>query len=297
MGALNGKVTLVTGASSGIGRATARAFAEAGSVVYATARRPEGLAALEAEGLRGLRLDVTDEGSMVEAVRRVEDEHGAVDVLVNNAGYGLNGPAEELEMDEVRREFETNVFGLLRMGQLVLPGMRGRGFGRIVNVGSVGGTFVAPGAGAYHASKYAVEALSDAMRMEVGAFGVDVVLVQPTGVNTPFAAKINATMRDTGPESPYAAFKENMARTTERMFSGGGYGIVEAGDVAKVIVRAAGARRPRTRYKVGMSAHVYSWMRRLLTDRAWDALMARQFPVSPAAKETTPPAGTGTFAR
>lgn len=298
MGSLSGKVALVTGASSGIGRATAGALAAEGAVVYATARRPEGLAGLEAEGLRVLGLDVTDETSMVEAVGVVEAEHGAVDVLVNNAGYGLNGPAEELEMDDVRREFETNVFGLLRMGQLVLPGMRGRGFGRIVNVGSIGGTFVAPGAGAYHASKYAVEALSDALRMEVGAFGVDVILVQPTGVRTPFAAKINATMRDTGPESPYAAFKENMARTTERIFSGGGYGIIEAGDVAQVIVRAAEARRPRARYKVGTSAHVYSWMRRLLTDRAWDALMARQFPVIPTPKEKAPPsAGAGTFAR
>ena len=293
METLVGKVALVTGASSGIGRATALALSAKGAVVYATARRPGSLAGLEAEGLRGLWLDVTEEGSMVEAVRRVEAEHGAVDVLVNNAGYGLNGPAEELSIDEVRREFETNVFGLLRMGQLVLPGMRGRGYGKIVNVGSVGGTFVAPGAGAYHASKYAVEAFSDALRMEVGTFGVDVVLVQPTGVHTPFAAKINATMRDTGPGSPYAAFKENMARTTERMFSGGAYGIVEAEDVAAVIVRAAGARRPRARYKVGTSAYVYSWMRRLLTDRAWDALMARQFPMTRPAGEAVPPsAGT-----
>lgn len=293
METLDGKVALVTGASSGIGRATALALSAKGAVVYATARRPGSLAGLEAEGLRGLWLDVTEEGSMVEAVRRVEAEHGAVDVLVNNAGYGLNGPAEELGMDDVRREFETNVFGLLRMGQLVLPGMRGRGHGRIVNVGSVGGTFVAPGAGAYHASKYAVEAFSDALRMEVGTFGVDVVLVQPTGVHTPFAAKINATVPETGPESPYAAFKENMARATERMFSGGGYGIVEAEDVAAVIVRAAGARRPRARYKVGTSAYVYSWMRRLLTDRAWDALMARQFPMTRPAGEAVPPsAGT-----
>ena len=278
METLVGKVALVTGASSGIGRATALALSAKGAVVYATARRPGSLAGLEAEGLRGLWLDVTEEGSMVEAVRRVEAEHGA---------------AEELGMDDVRREFETNVFGLLRMGQLVLPGMRGRGHGRIVNVGSVGGTFVAPGAGAYHASKYAVEAFSDALRMEVGTFGVDVVLVQPTGVHTPFAAKINATVPETGPESPYAAFKENMARTTERMFSGGGYGIVEAEDVAAVIVRAAGARRPRARYKVGTSAYVYSWMRRLLTDRAWDALMARQFPMTRPTGEAVPPsAGT-----
>lgn len=290
MGSLDGKIALVTGASSGIGRATADALTAEGALVYATARRPESLAELENAGLLTLPLDVTEEDSMVEAVRAVKSEHGAVDVLVNNAGYGVNGPAEELELDEVRHEFETNVFGLLRMGQLVLPGMRRKGRGRIINVGSVGGTFVAPGAGAYHASKYAVEALTDALRMEVGAFGVDVVLIQPTGVHTPFAHKINATMRDTGPESVYADFKENMARTTERMFSGGGYGIIEAEDVAKVIVRAASARRPRTRYKAGASAHIYSWLHRLLPDRAWDAMMARQFPVNPASRELKAPA-------
>ena len=195
--ASHSNVALVTGASSGIGRATALALHQAGFVTYATARRTESFAGLEALGLRTLPLDVTDEASMGAAIRQAEREAGPVSVLVNNAGYGLNGPAEELDLHEVRREFETNVFGLLRMSQLVLPRMRQQGWGRIINVGSVGGTFTAPGAGAYHASKYAVEALSDAMRYEVQGFGVDVVLIQPTGVYTPFFAKINDTMRDT----------------------------------------------------------------------------------------------------
>ncbi len=285
---LDGRTALVTGASSGIGRATARALAGQGMIVHATARCPEARGELEAEGFHALRLDVTDEASMTEAVRSIEERHGAVDVLVNNAGYGLNGPTEELDLDDLRREFETNVFGLLRMAQLTLPGMRNRGFGRIINVGSIGGTFTAPGAGAYHASKYAVEAISDAMRMEVKTFGVDVVLIQPTGVHTQFAAKINATMRDTGPGSPYSAFKDQMALTTERMFSGNGYGIVQAEDVARAIVGAASADRPRTRYKVGLSAHLYSGIRRLLPDRAWDALMARQFPMDGARAQPAP---------
>ncbi len=196
------RVALITGASSGIGKAAAMAFVRAGFVTYATARRPETLAALEAAGCHALPLDVTDEASMVAAVRAVEDAHGAVDILVNNAGYGLNGPLEELPMDDVRRQFETNVFGLLRMSQLVLPGMRQHGGGRIINVGSMGGEFTTPGAGAYHASKYAVESLSDALRVEVRPFGVQVALVQPTGVHTAFGGKVVETLPQTGSDSP-----------------------------------------------------------------------------------------------
>jgi NAD(P)-dependent dehydrogenase (short-subunit alcohol dehydrogenase family) len=277
MVALNGKVALVTGASSGIGRAAARALEAEGAVVYATARRPERLADLEAEGLRTLALDVTDEGSMA-AVRAVEAEHGAVDVLVNNAGYMQSGALEEVGLNAVRDEFEVNVFGLLRMSQLVLPAMRERGAGRIVNVGSVGGLFTAPGAGAYHMSKYAVEALSDALRYEVKSFGVAVVLVQPTGVRTPFVETPTALIPEN--EGPYAAFNENYNAGVKAMFTEGARGIVSAEDVAGVIVEAAGAARPRARYKVGLGAHVFPRVRRLLGDRAWDAAMARQFPMT-----------------
>jgi NAD(P)-dependent dehydrogenase (short-subunit alcohol dehydrogenase family) len=276
---LNGKVALVTGASSGIGRAAARALKAEGAVVYATARRPERLADLGAEGLRTLALDVTDEGSMAAAVRAVEAEHGAVDVLVNNAGYMQSGALEEVGLNAVRDEFEVNVFGLLRMSQLVLPAMRERGSGRIVNVGSVGGLFTAPGAGAYHMSKYAVEALSDALRYEVKSFGVAVVLVQPTGVRTPFVETPNALIPEN--EGPYAAFNENYNTVVKATFAEGARGIVSAEDVAGVIVEAAGAARPRARYKVGLGAHVFPRVRRLLGDRAWDAAMARQFPMTP----------------
>ena len=150
------KTVLITGASSGIGYATAQTLVRAGYTVYASARKPESLKALERLGCRSLPLDVTLERSRLEAVRQIEAECGAVDGLVNNAGYGLNGPVEELDLDALKLEFETNVFGLVRLSQLVLPGMRSKGWGRIVNVGSVGGSFTAPSAGAYHASKYAV---------------------------------------------------------------------------------------------------------------------------------------------
>lgn len=271
------QVALVTGASSGIGKATVLALVAAGFTTYATARRPAALADLSAQGCRPLALDVTSEESMVAAVQAVEAEHGAVDLLINNAGYGLNGPVEELALNEVRHEFETNVFGLIRLSQLVLPEMRRQGRGRIVNVGSIGGTFTAPGAGAYHASKYAVEAFSDALRMEVRHFGIDVVLIQPTGVYTAFDSKFKATMRDTGDDSPYATFKRNMDTQMEQMFSGRGFGIISAEEVARVILGAVQASKPHARYKAGFSAHIYTGLRRLLPDRAWDAMMMQMF--------------------
>ncbi|THF67885.1 SDR family NAD(P)-dependent oxidoreductase [Deinococcus sp. Arct2-2] len=274
------RIALVTGASSGIGQATALALHAAGFLVYASARRLSSLSELARQGLATVQLDVTEEGSMVRALDQIKAETGTVSVLVNNAGYGLNGPLEELALPDVREEFETNVFGLLRLSQLVLPDMRAQGWGRIIHVGSVGGSFTAPGAGAYHASKYAVEALSDAMRYEVQSFGVDVVLIKPTGVHSAFVGKINASLPQTGAKSPYATFKANMERATTQMFAGRAPGIIQPEQVARSIVQAATTRRPRTRYLVGTSAHVYLGLRRLVSDRMWDRLMTLQFPMT-----------------
>ncbi len=272
-------VALVTGASSGIGKATAIALKSAGFITYATARNPQSLSDLAEKGCHILQLDITDEASMLAAVRSIELRHGTVSVLVNNAGYNQIGPLEELTMETVRRQFETNVFGLLRMCQLVLPGMRSQGYGRIINVSSMGGNFTTPGNGAYHASKYAVESLTDALRYEVQPFGVDVVSVQPTGVRTPFVEKLYALMPQTGNDSPYATFKQNIEVQIQQMFGGNAWGILKPEDVAKVIVQAVLVRRPQTRYRVGLSGKIFIWVRRLLPDRAWDALMSRMFPM------------------
>src|SRR5213083_1227713 len=180
------KAVLITGCSSGIGRATAQRLAGSGWTVYATARRPESIADLEAAGCRTLALDVTDEASMSAAVRAVEEAEGAVGVLVNNAGYSQSGAVESVPIDRVRRQFETNVFGLVRMCQLVLPGMRRQGWGKIVNISSMGGRLVFPGGGFYHATKFAVEAISDALRFEVKGFGVGVTIVEPGLIKTEF---------------------------------------------------------------------------------------------------------------
>jgi NADP-dependent 3-hydroxy acid dehydrogenase YdfG len=281
------KVVLITGCSSGIGKATALSFVKAGYITYATARKPEELEALRAKGCHTLQLDVTDESSMKAAVQTIEAKHVAIDILVNNAGYGLNGPVEELDMNRVKHQFETNVFGLVRLSQLVLPGMRRKGSGNIINIGSVGGTFTAPGAGAYHASKWAVESFNDALRFEVKTFGVDVVLIQPTGVYTEFDKKIAVSGSPLASTSPYKFFMDNHVKVTTRMFSGkGSAGIIKAEDVANTILKAAQARSPRTRYKVGLSAHIYSGLRRLVSDRLWDRIMAAQFPVQPEHQTT-----------
>src|SRR4051794_25053495 len=181
------RAVLITGCSTGIGRATASRLLRAGLRVYATARRVDAIADLRVLGATTLPLDVTDEESMRAAVEQVEREAGAVGVLVNNAGYSQAGAIETVPMAEVRRQFETNVFGLVRMSQLVLPGMRERRFGRIVNLSSMGGRLTFPGAGIYHATKHAVEAISDALRFEVAGFGVKVVVVEPGLIRTEFA--------------------------------------------------------------------------------------------------------------
>lgn len=270
------KVALVTGCSSGIGRATALALHQAGFAVYASARRPETLADLHTQGLHTLALDVTDEASMRSAVASVEQAHGAVDILINNAGYGEMGPIEEVSIERWRRQFETNVFGLVRMAQLVLPGMRRRGWGRIVNVGSMGGEFTTPLGGAYHATKYAVEAISDALRFEAQPFGVDVALVQPGPVQTALATSTVASLRADS-DSPYLAQMEGFRRVSEASMAAGSAGVLGAEEVAAVILAAVQVERPETRYKVGAVAEQMTSTRRRLSDREWDALFRQQF--------------------
>lgn len=289
---MKNKLALVTGSASGIGLAAAEALRAAGLTVYASARRAESLKDLEQRGFLTVQLDVTDDASMRAAVEHIAAQHGAVDVLVNNAGYGQNGPLEVLAVNDVRRQFETNVFGLVRLSQLVLPGMRRKGWGRVINVGSIGGTFSTPGAGAYHASKFAVEALSDALRAEVKGFGIDVALIQPTGVYTSFDRKFALTYPEVPPGSPYSFFIENHARAATAIFEGRNMaGVVTAEAVAKRIVHAATAPHPRTRYKIGLSAHVFFRLRRSLSDRAWDRMMLMQFPMQPRGRSPKARAG------
>jgi len=276
------KAVLITGCSSGIGYATAERLVRSGWTVYATARSTDAIVELGRAGCHLLELDVTDEASIRAAVADVEQAEGAVGVLVNNAGYSLSGAVESVPLDEVRLQFETNVFGLIRLSQLVLPGMRRQGFGRIVNVSSMGGRLTFPGGGYYHASKHAVEALSDALRFEVQGFGVDVVVIEPGLIRTGFADAAVGTIADRSedPEGPYDAFNQTVAAVTAGAYQNaiartlGG----RPDAVARAIERAISARRPHTRYRVTGSARLFLTLRRLLPDRLWDAMVARTYP-------------------
>jgi NAD(P)-dependent dehydrogenase (short-subunit alcohol dehydrogenase family) len=273
------KAVLITGCSSGIGWATAKRLSEVGWRVYATARNVEKITPLEENGCKLLPLDVTDEDSMRRAVEEVERQEGAVGVLVNNAGYSQSGAVEAVPIEKVRAQFETNVYGLARMCQLVLPGMRRQGYGRIVNVSSMGGKLTFPGAGYYHASKHAVEAISDALRFEVEGFGIKVSVIEPGLIRTGFANAAVGSMD--GPESdPYAGFDEADAKATTENYEQGPFSRLagEPEAVAEAIERALSARNPRSRYAVTPSAHLFLGLRRLLPDGAWDAVLKSSYP-------------------
>ena len=270
------KAVLITGCSTGIGRKTAEHLAARGWTVYATARRPDSIAELEQKGCKTLALDVTDEESMQAAVGAVEEAEGAVGVLINNAGYSQSGAVEEVPMDQVRRQFETNVFGLLRMCQLVLPGMRKQGFGKIVNISSMGGRLVFPGGGIYHGTKYAVEAISDAMRWEVRNFGVDVILIEPGLIKTEFGETAAHSVNESLPtDGPYAEFNQMVASRTA--------GLTRPAPQPTRGRSQSGSRR-RSRASGQERATRSPWARvscwacaRSCPRRGWDALMRTQF--------------------
>ncbi len=274
------RVVLVTGCSTGIGRATARRLADHDHTVYATARKVEDIADLEADGCRLLALDVTDEDSMVAAVTAVEAEHGAVGALVNNAGYSQGGPVEEVPLDVARRQFETNVFGLARLCQLVLPAMRAQRDGRIVNLSSMGGRMTLPGGGWYHATKHAVEALSDALRFEVAPFGVRVTVIEPGVVVTKFGDTAVASAGDASDLSgPYDTMMAGVVTKTAGAYVKAKPGAsITPEVVAKHIEKAITARRPKTRDVIGAQAHQILTARAVLPDRVWDRFLATQFP-------------------
>jgi NAD(P)-dependent dehydrogenase (short-subunit alcohol dehydrogenase family) len=273
------KAVLITGCSSGIGWATAERLANVGWRVYATARNVEKIAPLGESGCRLLALDVTDEDSMRRAVEEVEGEEGAVGALVNNAGYSQSGAVESVPMEKVRAQFETNVFGLVRMCQLVLPGMRRQGYGRIVNLSSMGGKLTFPGGGYYHASKHAVEAISDALRFEVEGFGIKVSVIEPGLIRTGFAHAAVGSMDDQQ-EGPYAGFDEAVARVTTENYERGPLLRLGGGPetVAEKVDEAISARNPRIRYPVTPSAHLFLWLRYLLPDKVWDAIVRSSYP-------------------
>ena len=262
MSTVDGPV-VVTGCSSGIGRATALYLLSRGHLVYATAVKA---------------VDVTDEESMAKAVAEVEAEYGAVAALVNNAGYAEYGPCETVPPARIRDQFETNFFGLARMCQLVLPGMRRAGHGRIVNISSVGGRIAFPGGGVYSASKFAVEAFSDSMRLEVAPFGVSVSVVEPNLIRaTRFEDSVRASLDRNAPEDgPYRQLRLAIVDQMRRCFTSTGMSSPPS-DAAAAVDQALTDRKPRSRYVVSRSGKFLVTTRRLLADRVWDDMTRRQF--------------------
>ena len=265
-----GQVILLTGASSGIGFDAAATLARQGHRVYAAARRVERMEPLKELGVVPLRMDVTDEASMEAGVRTVLEAEGRIDVLVNNAGYGYFGAIENVSMEEARRQQEVNVFGLARLCQLVIPSMRKQGSGRIVNTASVAGKSVLYFGGWYHVSKYSVEALSDALRMELKPFGIDVVIIEPGGIKTDWGHIAADHLAESSKGTPYEAEGLREAQTMHKAYSM--RLLSKPSVVTRAISKAVNSRRPRARYRVGFGAGTLVFLHTILPARWWDAL-------------------------
>jgi NAD(P)-dependent dehydrogenase (short-subunit alcohol dehydrogenase family) len=283
------KVALVTGASSGIGEATALKLQQLGFMTYAAARRVQRMEHLTNFGIRPLAMDVTDEASMQAGVEQILAEEGHIDVLVNNAGYGSYGALEDVPLSEARSQFEVNVFGAARLTQLVLPSMRERRSGTIVNITSMGGKIYTPLGSWYHATKFALEAISDCLRMEVKPFGINVVVIEPGGIQTEWGGIAAEKVRAVSGAGPYAPQGNVVAdsltsESTRRRSS-------PPTLIADTIAKAVTARRPKTRYAVGYGAKPMIFLHDVLPDRAFDAFILRATGVLSRAPDETASAG------
>lgn len=269
-----GKTALVTGASSGIGRAVAERLLSDGFKVYVAARSVDKMAPLVERGAIAVAMDITKEADVQALVRRLVDEVGSVDVLVNNAGFALYGPVEEVSIDEARYQFDVNVFGLARLTQLLVPAMRARGSGTIVNVTSMGGKIYSLHGAWYHGTKHALEGWSDCLRLELEPFGINVVVVEPGVIETGFGAVARRQIAERSATGPYAAQAMAVITAIENTY-GRGTGS-DPKVIADIVSKAAHARRPRTRYVAGKYAKMLIAMRRWLSDRMFDRLIMSQ---------------------
>jgi NADP-dependent 3-hydroxy acid dehydrogenase YdfG len=264
------KVALITGVSSGMGYETALSLLNEGIIVYGAARRLDRMKGLEEKGVHILELDVTDDKSIQNCVNYILDKESRIDILINNAGYGSYGAVEDIPMDEVRRQFEVNVFGLGRLVQLVLPSMRAHNYGKIVNIASMGGKLTAPFGTWYHATKYAVEAFSDGLRMDLAGLPIDVIVIEPGMIKTPWGIISAENLRNNSKGSVYEINATRTAAYLEKAYKGNS--LSHPAKIAKVITKAVKKKRPRTRYLVGHYAKPYVLIRRLTTDRCFDRI-------------------------
>lgn len=265
------KTALITGASSGIGREVCIKLLEQGYIVYGAARRMDAMKDLEGRGVRATYLDITDENAITKCVDRIKSETGRCDVLVNNAGYGSFGTVEDVPINEARRQIEVNLIGLASVTRQIIPLMRGNGGGRIINVSSTAGKLATPFGAWYHASKYAVEGFSDALRMEVRRFGISVVVVEPGFVKTEWGIIASDHLKQSARDGVYRDSAEQYAEKMHSIYTK--WRLTPPERIAVAIVRAAGSSRPKTRYAVGFMAKpamIAAW---LLPDKLRDAIM------------------------
>ena len=263
------KVALVTGASSGIGKETAKLLIEKGFIVYGAARRIEKMTELKNAGVKLLTMDVTDETSMVKGIQEILKAEKRIDLLVNNAGYGSYGALEDVPISEAKYQFEVNIFGLARLCQLVLPTMRSQHSGRIINVSSIGGSFGEPHGSWYHATKFALEGLSDSLRMELKEFGIDVVVIKPGAILTEWNSIARENLIKVSGNTAYKASVHKHAKMLANTDSRGSQPIV----VAKTIVKAATTNKPKTRYATGYGAKPLLLLKSTMSDQLFDRFM------------------------
>lgn len=262
------KVALVTGASSGMGKAIAQKLLKDGLTVVAAARRVEQMADLRKLGADVIAMDVSNEESLSSGISHINATHGGVDVLVNNAGFGLYGALEDIPMDDARYQLEVNVFGGARLAQLVLPHMREKQAGKIIFITSMGGKIYTPMGAWYHASKHALEGLADCLRLELSPFKIDVVVVEPGIIQTEFGNVVGGPMMKYSGDGVYAPMARNVAKATSDSYGNGKAS--PASLIAKVVSRAVKSRRPKTRYVAGQLARPLLFIRKWFGDRVFD---------------------------
>jgi short-subunit dehydrogenase len=266
---------LITGASSGMGKETALQLIKDGHIVYGAARRVESMKELVDNGGHAIKMDVTNEETIKQGVEQLIQEQGKIDILINNAGYAIYGAVEDTSMEDARRQFEVNIFGLARLTQLVLPHMREQKSGKIINISSMGGKIYTPLGAWYHATKHALEGWSDALRLEVKQFNIDVVIVEPGAIATEFGDVMLEPMLSRSGEGPYSHIAQSMANATRSSYEKKGASSPPS-VIANVISKAIEAKRPRTRYVAGKMAKPLMFIRKHLSDRAFDRIMLSQ---------------------
>ena len=266
------KVILITGASAGIGKEAAKLLVAKGHTVYGAARRVDKMQDLKALGVKLLEMDVTVDESVVKGVNEILAAEKRIDVLVNNAGYGSYGALEDVPISEAKYQFDVNIFGLARLTQLVLPSMRAQHSGTIINISSIGGRIGEPNGAWYHATKFAVEGLSDSLRMELTPFGINVVVIQPGAIITEWNTIARENLLKVSGNTAYKDLAQKQFRLFERADKMGSQPIV----IAEVIAKAAEADKPKTRYSAGSGAKPILFLRSILSDRMFDNLYLSQ---------------------